>query len=44
MCSKGKRVTRHMIIEKAKSSYDKMSKSDKWTFSEGSSKTLPVRT
>jgi hypothetical protein len=44
MCSKGKPVTRHMMIEKAKSFYDEMSKTEKWTLSEGSSKILPVRT
>jgi V8-like Glu-specific endopeptidase len=44
MCSKGKPVTRHMMIEKAKSFYDEMSKTEKWTFSEGSTKKLPVRT
>jgi hypothetical protein len=38
MCSKGKPVTRHMMIEKARPCYDEMSKTEKWTFSEGSSK------
>jgi len=44
MCFKGKPVIRHMMIEKAKSFYDEMGKTEKWTFSEGSSKKLPVRT
>jgi hypothetical protein len=44
MCFKGKPVTRHMMIEKAKTFYDEMGKTEKWTFSEGSSKKLPVRT
>ena len=44
MCSKGKPVTRQMMIEKAKSFYDEVRKTDKWTFSESRSKKSPVRT
>ena len=42
--SEGQPVTRPMIIDDAKSFYDKMKRSDKCTFSEGSNKKLPVRT
>lgn len=44
MCYKGKPVTRHMTIEKAKFFYDEVHKTDKLTFSEDRSKKLPVRT
>lgn len=44
MCYKGKPVTRHMTIEKAKSFYDEVPKTDKLSFSEDRSKKLPVRT
>jgi hypothetical protein len=44
MCYEGKPMTRHLMIEKAKPFYDKMSITDKCTFSDGRSKKLPIRT
>jgi hypothetical protein len=44
MCSEGKPVTGPMMIEKANYFYDETNITDKYTFSVGNSKKLPVRT
>jgi len=44
MSSKGKLLIGTAVIENAKSFFDEMKTTNKWTFSEGSNKKLPVRT
>jgi hypothetical protein len=44
MCSEGKPVTGPKVTEKAKSFYDEIKITERYTFCEGSNKRLPVRT
>jgi hypothetical protein len=44
VCSKGKLLIGTAAIENAKSFFDEMKITNKWTFSDSSNKKLPVRT